>query len=184
MLVTFGTLPVGLDLFGMLGSQAFVELASQLFIGMDWMRNCRWCGLFLGQTANKFLSLHTSKIVILLLACDPHEGALLRDCELLCISCRRVTGRGFQVKFFLIVGATTKQTKAADVCLRPIRTKRETGLAVWFDQSVRLTSNACAPIEEARPSVWPARYITTPFPFVSLACIFPSIRVSPLLMPW
>src|ERR1043166_2970487 len=31
------------------------------------------------------------------------------------------------------------------------------------DQSVKLTSNACAPIEEATPSVWPARYITTPF---------------------
>ena len=51
-------------------------------------------------------------------------------------------------------------------------------------QSVNLTSNACAPREEARPSVSPARYMTTPFPFVSLACILPSIRVSPLLMPW
>ena len=30
----------------------------------------------------------------------------------------------------------------------------------------------------------PARYMTTPFPLVSLACIFPSIRVSPLLIPW
>jgi hypothetical protein len=29
-------------------------------------------------------------------------------------------------------------------------------------QSVRLTSNACAPMEEATPSVSPARYITTP----------------------
>jgi hypothetical protein len=34
-------------------------------------------------------------------------------------------------------------------------------------------------MEEATPSVSPARYITTPFPFVSLACIFPSISVSP-----
>jgi hypothetical protein len=61
----------------------------------------------------------------------------------------------------------------------------ETGFRVGksFYQSVSVTSNACAPIDEASPSVWPARYITTPFPFVSLACIFPSIRVSPRLTP-
>ena len=53
-----------------------------------------------------------------------------------------------------------------------------------LDQLVKLTSNACAPREEAKPSVSPARYMTTPFWFVSLACIFPSIRVSPRLMPW
>ncbi len=38
-------------------------------------------------------------------------------------------------------------------------------------------------MDEARPSVWPARYMVTPFPFVSLACIFPSISVSPRLTP-
>ena len=53
-----------------------------------------------------------------------------------------------------------------------------------LDQLVKLTSNACAPREEARPSVSPARYMTTPFWFVSFACIFPSIRVSPRLTPW
>ena len=53
-----------------------------------------------------------------------------------------------------------------------------------LDQSVKWTSNACAPREEARPSVSPERYMTTPFWFVSLACILPSIRVSPRLMPW
>ena len=57
-------------------------------------------------------------------------------------------------------------------------------LAAFLPQLVKLTSNACAPREEARPSVWPERYMTTPFWFVSLACIFPSISVSPRLMPW
>ena len=38
-------------------------------------------------------------------------------------------------------------------------------------------------MEEAKPSVSPARYMVTPFPFVSLACIFPSISVSPRLTP-
>src|SRR5204863_7705786 len=32
-------------------------------------------------------------------------------------------------------------------------------------QSVRLTSNACTPIEEATPSVLRSGYMTTPFPF-------------------
>ena len=57
-------------------------------------------------------------------------------------------------------------------------------LGCFLPQCVNLTSNACAPREEARPSVWPARYMTTPFWFVSFACIFPSISVSPVLMPW
>jgi hypothetical protein len=58
------------------------------------------------------------------------------------------------------------------------------GVRDSLHQSVKLTSNACPPMEEAKPSVWPARYMTTPFPFVSLACICPSIRVSPRLIPW
>lgn len=57
-------------------------------------------------------------------------------------------------------------------------------LGRFVPQSVNVTSNAWAPREEARPSVSPARYMTTPLPFVIFACILPSIRVSPLLMPW
>src|SRR5205823_5300746 len=56
-------------------------------------------------------------------------------------------------------------------------------LGRFVSQSVKLTSNDCTPIEEAKPSVWPARYMATPFPFVILACIFPSISVSPRLTP-
>src|SRR5262249_54846933 len=63
------------------------------------------------------------------------------------------------------------------------RSNRSLSLGRFLSQLVKLTSNPCAPIEEAKPSVSPARYMTTPFPFVSLACIFPSIRVSPLLTP-
>ena len=58
------------------------------------------------------------------------------------------------------------------------------GVRDSLHQSVKLTSNASAPTEEAKPSVWPARYMTTPFPLASLACICPSIRVSPRLTPW
>ena len=55
---------------------------------------------------------------------------------------------------------------------------------LFLPQFVKLTSNACAPREEARPSVSPARYMVTPFWLVSFACIFPSIRVSPRAIPW
>src|SRR5206468_11637942 len=66
--------------------------------------------------------------------------------------------------------ALCRKTKMAEPCR-------------FLPQLVKLTSKACAPIEEAKPSVSPARYMTTPFPFVSFACIFPSIRVSPRLTP-
>ena len=46
-------------------------------------------------------------------------------------------------------------------------------VAAFFPQWVKRTSNACAPREEARPSVSPARYMTTPFWFVSLASATP-----------
>jgi hypothetical protein len=70
------------------------------------------------------------------------------------------------------------------VLLRAQGSNRSLSLGRFLPQLVKLTSNACAPREEARPSVWPAIYMTTPFWFVSFACIFPSISVSPRLTPW
>src|SRR5439155_6969226 len=51
--------------------------------------------------------------------------------------------------------------------LRIEREQNFTTLPWLLHQWVRLTSNACTPMEEASPSVSPASYMTTPFPFVS-----------------
>ena len=66
MLLTFGALTSGLDPFGMLGPQIVMNLPLELCVGVDLVRH---------------FTLPTQ-------SSDLCKGALFKDCELICISCR------------------------------------------------------------------------------------------------